>query len=150
MSDAPTAPSPDASDGSEHQEVPDRPNSAIWLAAGLVALEAVGLIVLAVAEIVSIDPDRPSVGATTAAFFLLYAAGLAFSARGLLRLSSWTRGPIVLAQLIELGVAWSFRGGETTWVSVLLAIPAVIVLVVMFAPATTVALYGHRLSDDTT
>ncbi len=82
-------------------------------------------------------------------FFLLYAAGLAFCARGLLRLSSWTRGPIVLAQLIELGVAWSFRGGETTWVSVLLAIPAVIVLVVMFAPATTVALYGHRLSDDT-
>ena len=149
MSDAPAAPSPDAPDGSEHPEEPDRPNSAIRLAAGLVALEAVGLIALAVAEIVNIDWDHPAAGVTQAVFFLLYAAGLALCARGLLRLSSWTRGPIVVAQLIELGVAWSFRGGETTWVTVLLAIPAVIVLAVMFAPATTVALYGHRFSDDT-
>jgi hypothetical protein len=149
MSDAPAAPSPDAPDGSEHPDVPDHPNSAIRLAAGLVALEAVGLVALAVAEIVNIDHEHPSGGVTPAVFFLLYAAGLAFCARGLLQLSSWTRGPIVVAQLIELGVAWSFRGGETTWVSVLLAIPAVIVLVVMFAPATTVALYGHRFSDDT-
>ena len=149
MSDAPDAPSPDAPNGSEHPEEPDRPNSAIRLAAGLVALEAVGLIALAVAEIVNIDWDHPAAGVTQAVFFLLYAAGLALCARGLLRLSSWTRGPIVVAQLIELGVAWSFRGGETTWVTVLLAIPAVIVLAVMFAPATTVALYGRRFSDDT-
>jgi len=79
----------------------------------------------------------------------LYAAGIALCARGLLRLSSWCRGPIVLAQLIELGVAWSFRGGETTWVAILLAIPAVVVLAVIFSPATTQALYGRRLSDET-
>ena len=106
MSDAPDAPSPDAPDGSEHPEEPDRPNSAIRLAAGLVALEAVGLIALAVAEIVNLDWDHPAAGVTQAVFFLLYAAGLALCARGLLRLSSWTRGPIVVAQLIELGVAW--------------------------------------------
>jgi hypothetical protein len=149
MSDAPAAPTPDHPGEAEQPNLPEQPGAAIRLAAGLVALEAAGLVALAVAEIVNTDSDRPSVGVTTALFFFLYAAGLGFCARGLLRLSSWTRGPIVLAQLIELGVAWSFRGGDTTWVSVLLAIPAVIVLVVMFAPSTTVALYGHRLSDDT-
>ena len=149
MSDAPAAPSPDDPDEAEPPAFPEQPTTAIRVAATLVALEAVGLVVLAVAEVVNIDSHHPSVGVTTGLFFFLYAAGLALCARGLLRLSSWTRGPIVLAQLIELGVAWSFRGGDTTWVSILLAIPAVVVLAVMFAPSTTLALYGRRLSDDT-
>ena len=125
------------------------PSTAIKVAAALVALEALALVGLAVAELVNIDSKHPSVGITAAVFFLLYAAGIALCARGLLRLSSWCRGPIVLAQLIELGVAWSFRGGETTWVAILLAIPAVVVLAVIFSPATTQALYGRRLSDET-
>lgn len=123
------------------------PGRAIKLATLLVTLEAVALVGLAIVEVVSVDTDHPSVGITTAIFFLLYALGIALCARGLIRLSSWCRGPIVLAQLIELGVAWSFRGGDTTWAAVLLAIPAVVVLAVMFSPSTTQALYGHRLGD---
>ncbi len=133
---------PDAEDGTG-------PSTAIKAAALLVALEAAGLVALAIAELISVDSDRPSVAITTAVFFLLYAAGIAACARGLIKLSSWSRGPVVLAQLIELGVAWSFRGGGTTWVAVLLAVPAVVVLVVIFSPSTTQALYGRRISDDT-
>jgi lipoprotein signal peptidase len=107
----------------------------------------VGLVAFAVAEVANVDTHHPSTGLTTAAFFLLYAVGLAACARGLTHLNSWCRGPIVLAQLIELGVAWSFVGQETTWVAVLLAIPAIVVLVIMFSPSTTEALYGGRLGD---
>jgi hypothetical protein len=145
----PAAPSDgpdDAAPGSPEGDT--TPTTAITVAAALVVIEAVGLVALAIAELVNVDSDHPSVGITTAVFFFLYAVGLAFCARGLYRLSSWSRGPIVLAQLIELGVAWSFRGGSTTWVSVLLAIPSIAVLVVIFNPATTEALYGTRLHDD--
>jgi hypothetical protein len=126
------------------------PRSSIRLVCLVVALEAVGLVALAVAEFVNLDPARPSGGIVTGAFFLTYALGLALCARGLLHLRSWTRGPVVLAQLIELGVAWSFFGNETYWLSVLLAVPAVAVLVVMFSPSTTEALFGHRFRDDGT
>src|SRR6476469_34817 len=77
------------------------PSTAIKLAAALVALEAVALVALAVADLVNVDSQDPGAGIAQAVFFLLYAAGIALCARGLLRLSSWCRGPIVLAQLIE-------------------------------------------------
>jgi hypothetical protein len=77
-------------------------------------------------------------GVTTAAFFLGYAAALLLCGYGLLRLVSWARSPVVLTQLIQLGVAWSWRG--TLAVSVPLALVSVAVLVAVFAPASLAAL----------
>jgi hypothetical protein len=114
------------------------------LAAALVVLEAVGALAFGVAELVRLDSSRLVVGLTTSAFFIVYAAGLATAARGLVRLRSWSRAPVVLAQFIELGLAWSFYGDGTQWVAGLLAVPPIVVLVVIFAPATTDALYGQR------
>lgn len=119
--------------------VPSRP---LQLAVALVAVEVLVLLGLAVGELLSVDSDRPAVGITTALFFVLYAAGLAVAARGLWRLRSWSRGPLVLAQLIQLGVAWSFYGNSTVWLAVLVALPAAVVLAIIFRPSTTEALYG--------
>ncbi len=117
-------------------------------AAGIVGAEAATVFALGVAELVRIDTGRPVVGATTGMFFVVYAAGLAAAAVGLARLRSWSRALIVLAQLIQLGVAWSFAGAATLWVAALLAVAAVIVLSVVLAPATTDALYGRPGGDD--
>ena len=46
----------------------------------------------------------------------------------------------VLAQLIQLGLAWSFRGDPTTLVAVGLAVVAVLVLAGIFHPASLEAL----------
>ncbi len=118
-------------------------------AALVVGAEAVALAAFGVAEFTGLDQDRPSVALTTGAFFVLYAVGLAFAARALGSLRSWARGPVVLAQLIQLGVAWSFHGHETDWVALLLAVPAVGVLIVVLAPATTALLYRGSEDDDT-
>jgi hypothetical protein len=80
-------------------------------------------------------------------FFASYGAGLALCARGLLQLRTWCRGPIVLTQIIQLGLAWSFAGQETLLWSVVLGVPAVVVLVAMLAPSTTAALYGSDAVD---
>ncbi len=120
----------------------------IRVAAVAVGVESVALLGFGVAELAGLDPDHRSVALTTAVFFFLYAAGLALAARGLFRLRSWGRGPAVLAQLIQLGVAWSFRGHETTWVALVLAVPAVGVLVVLFSPPTAEILYGGGVSEE--
>jgi hypothetical protein len=110
------------------------------VAASLVAVEGLLLLVLAVLEVASIDSDRIALGVTTSIFFLGYGAGLLLCAWSLVRGSSWARSPAVLTQLIGLGVAWSFRGGETTGVAVAIAVVAVVVLVGLFHPASMVAL----------
>jgi hypothetical protein len=117
-------------------------------AALLCLLEALGVVVMAVVEIIAVDSSRLAVGLTTTVFFVVYAAGLAVAARALARIRSWARAPLLLAQLIQLGLAWSFSGSSTAWVTVLLAVPAVVVGVSLILPVTAEVLYGSSDRDD--
>jgi hypothetical protein len=112
----------------------------LTVAASLVAVEALVFVVLAVAELAAFESEKAAMGATTALFFLAYGAGLGFCAWAVVRLKSWARAPIVVAQLLQLLVAWSFFGGETTWVAVALAVVAVITLAGIFHPDSLDAL----------
>lgn len=119
-----------------------QPAAPHWLriAAALVAVEAVGLLAYAVAEAASISSGRAALGLSTAVFFGVYALGLCLAARGLLRRASWSRGPVVFSQLVQLGVAWNLRSTEVWPVAVGLATLAAVVLTAVLAPATTRAL----------
>jgi hypothetical protein len=113
------------------------------VAASLAAVEGLLLVLYGVAELFALEMARAVMGATTAAFFLVYGAGLVFCAWRMSRLASWARSPVVMAQLIQLGVAWSFRGGDSTLVAVALAGVALVVLVGIFHPASLRALGGE-------
>jgi hypothetical protein len=115
------------------------------VAASLVAVEGLLLLGYAVLELASISTDRVAVALTTAVFFAAYAALLLVCARAVLRRRSWARSPIVLAQLIQLGLAWSFRDGSTLVVAIVLAVIALVVLAGMLTPASIDALSD---SDD--
>jgi hypothetical protein len=113
------------------------------VAASLVAVEG-GLVVLfAVLELGNLDSARLTMGLTTTAFFAAYGVALVLLAWFLHRGRSWARSPVLLAQLIQLGTAWSFRGGGTTWVAICLALVAVVVAAGVLHPASMDA-----LSDD--
>jgi hypothetical protein len=109
-------------------------------AAVLVGLEALGLVVLGISELGVLSGSRATMGLTTSLFFVLYGAGLAAFAWLLVRLRSWTRAPVVLSQLIQLGLAWSFLGGGTVLVAVALGVVALLVLAGVFHPASIAAL----------
>jgi hypothetical protein len=112
------------------------PPLPLKVAAGLAGVEGVALVGYAFAVLASFSGARATMGVTTAVFFLLYGAGLAVAAWSLFRLQSWSRAPVVLAQLIQLGVAWSFRGGSSTALAAVLAVVAVIVLAGVLNPAS--------------
>lgn len=111
-------------------------------------LEAAALVALAVVELANLATGRLVVGVTTTIFFLGYALGLAVAAWGLSRARSWARAPLMLAELIQLGLSWSFHGPDTEWIAALLAVSAGFVIVVLLLPSTTVALYGAQGRDD--
>jgi hypothetical protein len=120
---------------------------ALVAAAALVVVEAVLLVVYGVVLLTDIHAARLAMGATTSVFFILYGVGLAACAWALRRLRSWARAPIVLAQLLQLGIGWSLRGGSTTVAAVTLTALAVLVLAGVFAPASLRAIGEERGGD---
>ncbi len=106
----------------------------------LVVLEGTALVVLSITELFNLTSERATMGVSTSLFFVVYAVAIALCAWRLTLLDSWARSPVVLAQLIQLGVAWSFRGGETTWVALVLALVAAVVLGGIFHPESMQAL----------
>lgn len=117
---------------------PARPYLAI--ASILVLLEGLAVLGMAVAELADIAGDRVGLGVSTAVFFVLVGAGLCAASYGLWRRVSWARGPIVFAQLVQLGLAWSFRDVSPPAIAGVLLVVALGVLVCILAPATTAAL----------
>jgi hypothetical protein len=115
------------------------------VAASLVALEGVMLVLLALLEVADLSSQRLTMGLTTAAFFAVYGAALLLCAWQLTRRNSWARSPVVLTQLIQLGLAWNFRGGNTTWLAIGLAVVALVVVAGIFHSDSLAALEDDPL-----
>jgi uncharacterized membrane protein (DUF2068 family) len=116
------------------------------VAASLVAVQGVVLVLLAVAELADVSSDRLALGLSTAGFFLAYGAVLLAASWGLWTRRAWARGPVLITQLIQLGMAWSLR--EHLPVAIGLALCAGIVLAGMLHPDTIEALDGGGQPSD--
>ncbi|WP_157953180.1 hypothetical protein [Nocardioides allogilvus] len=123
-----------------NSEMPPTAPPPLVTAASVTAVEGLVLMCLAVLEVASLTGGRLTMGLTTAVFFAAF--GLLLLACGWLitRGHTWTRGPILLAQLIALGLAWNLRGGETTLISVAIGVVALIVIAGMLHPASIEAI----------
>ena len=110
------------------------------IGAALAVLEGLALLGYAVLEFAHATSGRIGLAVTTAIFFALVGGALVVCAYGLVRMHSWARSPVVVVQLITLLTAWSFKGGDTTVVAVVLALVSVTVLVCLMHPRSIEAL----------
>jgi hypothetical protein len=126
---------------------PGRPSGTarnlLICAGAVVCAEGLVFAVLAVLELFSVSSDRAGLGIGATVFLLIVAAGLAWAASRVVLGESWARSPLVLAQLVQLGLAYNFRG-DPAWLAPLIALPAVVVLACLLAPPVTRALMDDQ------
>ncbi|HEX8511145.1 MAG TPA: hypothetical protein VF635_16820 [Propionibacteriaceae bacterium] len=120
----------------------------LFLAALVLAAEAFAAIVFALVEVVQINAARALVGAGVALLMLGLGVFLAAVARGVRSSRRWSRGPAVATQLLQLMIGFSFGGGSTWWVGMLLGGSAVVVLGCLLTPAATAAFTSPGASQD--
>jgi hypothetical protein len=106
----------------------------LTVAASIVGVQGLVLVGLAVVEAFSVVPDRAAVAVSTAVFFGLYGVALLACAVALTRRWSWARGPALLSQLIQLGIAWNLR--DVPLLAVVLVVAALVALAGMLNPAS--------------
>lgn len=127
-----------------NSDVPTQPTGSVppplHVASALAGLEAFLLIGYGLSLVPAMEQERVAMGLTSLAFFLLYGGGLAWCAWHLRRRQTWARSFVVFAQLIQLGVAWSFRADPTTYVAVAIALVALVTLAGIFHPQSLRAL----------
>ncbi|GAA3666076.1 hypothetical protein GCM10022237_27690 [Nocardioides ginsengisoli] len=117
----------------------------LTVAASVSAVQGVVLLVLAVLEFASVTSGRMAFGLSTAGFFAAYGVVLVGAAVALWKRQTWSRGPVLITQLIFLGIAWSLR--EHVVVAIALGLVGLIALAGMLHPDTIRALEGAP--DDT-
>lgn len=134
-----------------HDDAPDagpgRAPAPLLVAASLTAVQGMLTLLFAVVEIASTDRERLVMGGSTALFFAIYAVTLLVCARGLQKCHSWARGPVLLSQLIWLGIAWNFRDSDFTVLAVFAALAAAVVIAGLVHPASTDALAPEESQD---
>jgi predicted transporter len=114
----------------------------ITVAAVLLALEALIALAYAALEVGQVRTSRPVVGVGVTILMAGFGLLLLLVARGVFLARRWSRGPAVATQLILLPLAWSFVGGQTTWVAVALAALAISVFVSLLHPRSTAVFVG--------
>jgi hypothetical protein len=123
---------------------PVPPPPPLVLAAALAGVEGVLLIGYGVLEAANLHSDRAAMAVTTSLFFAILGGFLVVSAWLVLHGRSWARSPIIVAQVMFLGLAYNFLGGSTTWVSIGLGVAAFVVLGGLLHPASIHALTGDE------
>jgi hypothetical protein len=116
----------------------------LLVAGSLAAVEGVVVAAYGVLLAADIHADRAAMGVTTSVFFVLLGAVLVLCAWYVGHGRAWARSPVVVTQVLGLGLAWNFLGGSTTWVSVALGLVAAVVLAGLLHPASVEALTDRR------
>lgn len=107
------------------------------LAAGLLTVVSLACAGFGVLALIETRASRTVVGSGAAIILLAYAVLLVFVARGVVHGRRWSRAPAIATQLIQLPIAWSYWGGQTTWFALLLGAVSLTIIVCLLLPSST-------------
>jgi len=113
------------------------------VAAGVLWLEALGVVVFGVLVLVSATRTSSGVGFGVAGLLIAWGVALALVGRGIAVVRPWSRGPAVALQLLQLPIAYGFRH-SFAGLAIALFVTAAVVLVAVFLPASTAAFTSGR------
>lgn len=113
----------------------------LTVAVSVVAVQGLGVLLFAVLQLAEVSSERTAVGVSNAVFFGAYGALLVAAAWALWRRTAWARGPVMLTQLICLGLAWGVR--DVVFLAVVMAASALVTLAGLLHPDSMAAL-GDR------
>ena len=116
------------------------------VAASLAALEGTALVVGGVLELFHIGSGSVSLAISLAVFFVAYGALLLAGAVGLYRVVAWPRGPVLISQLILLGLAWGLR--DHIGAALVMAVVAVVTFAGLVHPASIEVLERARTGGE--
>lgn len=124
----------------------------LMLVAVLAGLQSLFLIGLAIEVFFDVSKENLRLSSGVGLMVLLLGLGLGLAAIGVARSVHIARGPVIVAQLISLGLAWNlFRTDEelpgVTYVGVGLTIFAVVVLAALMTPSAREALADRPVSE---
>ena len=111
----------------------------------VVVVQGLVMVGLAAAELASFNSARLEMGVTTTLFFAAAGVVLWGCAWALWHLRTWGRGPVLVAQLVQLGLAWNLRDGQFLWLAVLMALVAAVALVCLLHKQSIAALEGRAV-----
>lgn len=122
------------------------------LAAILAGLQSLFLIGLAIEVFFDVSKENLKISSGVGLLLLLLGVGLGAAAIGIARSAHIARGPVIVAQLISLGLAWNlFRTDEelpgVEIVGVVLVILAAIVLTALATPSARAALADRPVNQ---
>lgn len=117
----------------------------LTVAASIVSLQAAVLVGVGILELADLTPERRALGLSTAIFFVVYGGVLGAAGWALWRLQGWARGPVLITQLICLGLAWNLR--EYVVVALGLAVLAGLAIAGTVHPASIRALDRGETPD---
>lgn len=123
-----------AGDVMSPEPLPKSARTLLRIAAAVVAVEGSAYVVLAVLDMADVSSERLGLGVGAGILLAAYGAGQVFAGWRVAHGEAWARSPLIVTHLIQLLLAWNLREGDTTWLAIVMAALAVVVLACLLAP----------------
>lgn len=128
---------------SNDPDEPARSRKALWVASGLLGVQALAAAGYGVLIVGRITHAVAGVGYGVGGMMIAWGVALGLVGRGVALARRWSRGAAVCLQLLNLPLAWGFRT-SIGWLALALFLTTAVALICILSPSSTTAFTADR------